>query len=140
MTNERQNKNLRIYEALAYESAVDASAGGEGLTPDERAEARRFVDGMRARVFGALTSGVAASMPIGAFAAGVAVDLFGVTPVLAGAAALYVVLAASPLFLRSFDGLSGARHATSAAVADTAVDGREAEMEGQVEVVDPVRG
>ncbi len=97
-------------------------------------------DGMRARVFGALTSGVAASMPIGAFAAGLAVDLFGVTPVLAGAAALYAVLAASPLFLRSFDGLSDARHAASAAVDDAAVDAREPEVEAVVEVVDPVRG
>ena len=50
MTNERQNKNLRIYEALAYEAAVDASDQREGLTLAERDEARRFVDGMRARV------------------------------------------------------------------------------------------
>ncbi|MGR0321072.1 MFS transporter [Agromyces sp. ZXT2-3] len=66
-------------------------------------------DGMRARVFGAITSGVAASMPIGAFAAGAAVDAFGFVPVVTGAALLYAVLGASPLVLRAFDGLSGAR-------------------------------
>ncbi|GAA1055485.1 MFS transporter [Agromyces luteolus] len=68
-------------------------------------------DGMRARVFGAITSGVAASMPIGAFAAGAAVDAFGFVPVVAGAAVLYLVLGASPLVLRAFDGLSDARRA-----------------------------
>ncbi|MFE5672274.1 MFS transporter [Agromyces sp. NPDC056523] len=72
-------------------------------------------DGMRARVFGAITSGVAASMPIGAFAAGVAVDAFGLVPALAGAAVLYAVLGASPLVLRGFDGLAGARDAASVA-------------------------
>ncbi|UIP57889.1 MFS transporter [Agromyces marinus] len=66
-------------------------------------------DGMRARVFGAMTSGVAASMPVGAFIAGVAVDAFGLAPVAAGAAVLYAVLGASPLVLRAFDGLAGAR-------------------------------
>lgn len=50
MTNERQKDNLRIYEALAYKSAVEASDRREGLTLAERDEARRFVDGMRARV------------------------------------------------------------------------------------------
>lgn len=50
MTNERQKKNLRIYEAVAYESAVEASDRREGLTLAERDEARHFVDGMRARV------------------------------------------------------------------------------------------
>jgi hypothetical protein len=49
MTNE-QKKNLRIYEALAYEAAFEASMTGEGLTLAERDEARRFVDGMRAHV------------------------------------------------------------------------------------------
>lgn len=72
-------------------------------------------DGMRARVFGAITSGVVASMPIGAFAAGLAVDAFGPVPVFAAAAALYAVLGASPLVLRGFDGLSDARHAASVA-------------------------
>ncbi|MBM7503985.1 MFS transporter [Agromyces aurantiacus] len=76
-------------------------------------------DGMRARVFGAITSGVAASMPVGAFVAGVAVDAFGVTPVLAGAAVLYAVLGASPLVVRGFEGLSGARGAAPAAAPES---------------------
>lgn len=49
MTND-QKKNLWIYEAISYESAVEASARGGGLTPAERTEARQFVDGMRMRV------------------------------------------------------------------------------------------
>jgi hypothetical protein len=81
-------------------------------------------DGMRARVFGAITSGVAASMPVGAFAAGVAVDAFGLVPVLAGAALLYAVLGASPLALRGFDGLAGARDAASVATSAEAVSSR----------------
>jgi len=72
-------------------------------------------DGMRARVFGALTSGVAASMPIGAIAAGAAVDAFGFAPVVAAAAVLYALLGASPLVLRAFDGLSNARGASPVA-------------------------
>jgi MFS family permease len=76
-------------------------------------------DGMRARVFGALTAGVAASMPVGAFLAGVLVEAFGLGVVLAGAAVLYAVLGASPLVLRSFDGLS---HAARAAASVDPVD------------------
>ena len=49
MTND-QKKNQLIYEAVSYESAVEASARGDGLTLAERNEARQFVDGMRARV------------------------------------------------------------------------------------------
>jgi len=49
MTND-QKKNLLIYEAISYESAVEASARRDGLTLTERNEARQFVDGMRARV------------------------------------------------------------------------------------------
>lgn len=79
-------------------------------------------DGMRARVFGALTAGVAASMPVGAFLSGVLVEAFGLTAVLAGAAVLYGVLGASPLVLRSFDGLShAARASASVAPSDSAV-------------------
>lgn len=48
MKNEK--KNFRIYEALAYESALDASTRRAGITVAERDEGRRFVDGMRARV------------------------------------------------------------------------------------------
>ncbi|GAA2043946.1 macrolide resistance MFS transporter Mrx(A) [Agromyces tropicus] len=81
-------------------------------------------DGMRARVFGAMTSGVAASMPLGAFAAGAAVDAFGLVPVAAGAAVLYAVLGASPLVLRAFDGLSGARSAAPAGADPDAIDAR----------------
>jgi hypothetical protein len=49
MTND-QKKNLRIYEAISYESAVEASTRRDGLTLAERDEARQFVDGMRMRV------------------------------------------------------------------------------------------
>lgn len=49
MTND-QKKNLRIYEAISYESAVEASTRRSGLTVAEREEARQFVDGMRMRV------------------------------------------------------------------------------------------
>ncbi|WP_353813323.1 MFS transporter [Agromyces sp. SYSU T00266] len=80
-------------------------------------------DGMRARVFGAITSGVAASMPIGAIVAGAAVDAFGFAPVVGGAAVLYTVLGASPLVLRAFDGLSGARGGGAAAEAPDAASG-----------------
>lgn len=43
-------KTLRIYEAIAYESAVDAADRDDTLTPDELAEARRLVAATRARV------------------------------------------------------------------------------------------
>jgi len=73
-------------------------------------------DGMRARVFGAMTAGVAASMPLGALVGGLAVDAFGITATTAGAALLYLVLGGSPAFLRSFSGLTAAReHGTSPA-------------------------
>jgi hypothetical protein len=49
MTND-DKKNLRIYEAISYEAAIDASARRDGLTPAECDDARRFMDGMRARV------------------------------------------------------------------------------------------
>ena len=49
MTDE-QKKNLRIYEALSYESAVEAAVRRDGLTLTERDEARQFVHGMRMRV------------------------------------------------------------------------------------------
>lgn len=48
--NNDQKKNQRIYEAISYESALEASAQGANLTLAEREEARQFVDGMRARV------------------------------------------------------------------------------------------
>jgi hypothetical protein len=66
-------------------------------------------DGMRARVFGATTAGVAASMPLGALLGGLAVEQLGLVPTLAACGALYLVLGASPLVIRSFAGLSAAR-------------------------------
>jgi len=66
-------------------------------------------DGMRARVFGATTAGVAASMPLGALLGGLAVEQVGLAPTLATCAALYLVLGGSPLFIRGFAGLSAAR-------------------------------
>ena len=66
-------------------------------------------DGMRARVFGATTAGVAASMPLGALLGGLAVEQVGLVPTLATCAALYLVLGGSPLFIRAFSGLTAAR-------------------------------
>jgi MFS family permease len=66
-------------------------------------------DGMRARVFGATTAGVAASMPIGALLGGFAVEQFGLAPTLAVCAGLYLVLGGSPLFIGAFSRLSSAR-------------------------------
>jgi len=65
-------------------------------------------DGMRARVFGAMTAGVAASMPLGALLGGLAVEQIGLTPTLVTAGCVYLVLGASPLFVRAFGGLSKA--------------------------------
>lgn len=66
-------------------------------------------DGMRARVFGATTAGVAASMPLGALLGGLAVEQAGLVPTLGTCAALYLVLGGSPLFIRAFSGLTAAR-------------------------------
>lgn len=62
-------------------------------------------DGMRARVFGVTTAGVAATMPLGAFLGGLAAEQAGLVPTLVACAVLYLVLASSPLYLRSFSGL-----------------------------------
>ncbi|WP_153685565.1 MFS transporter [Agromyces agglutinans] len=70
-------------------------------------------DGMKARVFGAMTAGVAATMPVGALAGGLAVEHFGITATLATCAGLYLVIAGSPLLLRSFAGLSAVRPAAT---------------------------
>lgn len=67
-------------------------------------------DRMRARVFGATTAGVAASMPLGALLGGLAVEQFGLVPTVATCAVLYLLLGGSPLFLRSFSGLATARN------------------------------
>ncbi|KQQ92629.1 hypothetical protein ASF62_12355 [Leifsonia sp. Leaf325] len=68
---------------------------------------------MRARVFGATSAGVAATMPLGAFAAGVAVEAFGLQATLVAAAVLYACLTLTPLVDRSFHGLAAARMETS---------------------------
>ncbi|MET0784434.1 MFS transporter [Leifsonia flava] len=68
---------------------------------------------MRARVFGATSAGVAATMPLGAFAAGVAVEVVGLQATLVAAAVLYGCLTLTPLFDRSFHGLAAARMETS---------------------------
>ncbi len=73
-------------------------------------------DGMRARVFGATTAGVAASMPLGALLGGVAVEQLGLAPTLVVCGVLYVVLGASPLVIRSFSGLEAARPTARAAL------------------------
>jgi len=65
--------------------------------------------GMRARVFGATTAGVAASMPLGALLGGLAVEQVGLVPALAVCGVLYVLLGGSPLVIRSFAGLAAAR-------------------------------
>ncbi|ANJ26238.1 MFS transporter [Agromyces aureus] len=72
-------------------------------------------DGMRARVFGAMTAGVAASMPLGALVGGFAVEHVGLTPTLIGAGCLYLVLGSSPLFIRAFGGLAAGAAASAAA-------------------------
>lgn len=75
-------------------------------------------DGLRARVFGATTAGVAASMPLGALLGGVAVEQLGLVPTLVGCSILYLVLASSPIYLRSFAGLSSARNTGGDRVVD----------------------
>ncbi|KRC60614.1 hypothetical protein ASE14_06375 [Agromyces sp. Root81] len=69
-------------------------------------------DGMRARVFGAMTAGVAASMPLGAFLGGLSVERFGLAPTMLVCAIAYLLLGSSPLVLRSFAGLAAARTPT----------------------------
>lgn len=45
-----RKKNLRIYDAISYEDALDTSERRSGLTLAERHEARGIVDTMRMRV------------------------------------------------------------------------------------------
>ncbi|MGW4928036.1 MFS transporter [Agromyces sp. NPDC004153] len=94
-------------------------------------------DGMRARVFGATTAGVAASMPLGALLGGLSVDAFGITATVAGAALLYLVLGGSPLFLRSFSGLTAARAHGSAAAAESTTDTPEVAAEASAAQLTP---
>ncbi len=64
---------------------------------------------MRARVLGATFAGTAASMPLGALLAGLAVSAVGLHVTLVGAAVLYGCLTLTPLLDRSFQQLSEAR-------------------------------
>ncbi|MCD2442893.1 MFS transporter [Agromyces sp. SYSU K20354] len=73
-------------------------------------------NGMRARVFGATTAGVAATMPLGAFLGGFAAEQLGLIPTLVACGLLYLVLGSSPLYLRSFGGLAAARGAAATSV------------------------
>ena len=70
------------------------------------------------RVFGAMTAGVAASMPLGALLGGLAVEQVGLVPTLAACAVLYLVLGGSPLFIAAFGRLSSAREHGVSAMAD----------------------
>ncbi|RZU66330.1 MFS transporter [Microterricola gilva] len=63
---------------------------------------------MRARVFGAMSAGVSAAMPIGAFLGGASIAAFGLGPTLLGAAGVYAVATLTPLFGRSWRGLGDA--------------------------------
>ena len=92
-------------------------------------------DGMRARVFGATTAGVAASMPLGALLGGLSVEQFGLVPTLATCAALYLVLGGSPLFIRSFSGLTAAREHGATEAAD-----RERELEASGPLAETTTG
>lgn len=48
--NKHQRKNFRIYEAISHEAAMDAAETGTGLTDEERAEAYRFAEAVRASI------------------------------------------------------------------------------------------
>lgn len=63
-------------------------------------------EGMRARVFGSMTAGVAAAMPLGAFLGGLGITALGLIPTLVIAGGAYVVLALTPLFGQQWRGLS----------------------------------
>ncbi len=85
--------------------AVSGFAAGAINPMISTAMYRMIPEGMRARVFGILTAGVTATMPLGAFLGGVCAEAFGVLPTVAGCAVLYLLLASSPLYLRGFAGL-----------------------------------
>lgn len=57
---------------------------------------------LRARVLGALTTGVTAGMPLGSLLAGTAVELWGLAPILLGAGVLYAAVALTPLLSKSW--------------------------------------
>ncbi|MHA6693141.1 MFS transporter [Homoserinimonas sp. A520] len=66
---------------------------------------------MRARVLGALTTGVTAGMPLGALLGGAAVEAFSLVPVLVFIAIAYGIVTLAPLVGKSWKGLD-ARPAT----------------------------
>lgn len=70
---------------------------------------------MRARVFGSMSAGVSAAMPIGAFLGGASIAAFGLGPTLLGAAVVYAVATLTPLFGRSWRGLGAAGRPASGA-------------------------
>jgi len=63
---------------------------------------------MRARVLGALTTGVTAGMPLGALLGGVAVEAFDLVPVLVFIAIAYGLVTLAPLVGKSWKGLDAA--------------------------------
>jgi MFS family permease len=68
----------------------------------------RLPRAMRARVLGALTTGVTAGMPLGALLGGVAVETVGLVPVLFFIAVAYGLVTLSPLVGKSWRGLDAA--------------------------------
>jgi MFS family permease len=64
---------------------------------------------MRARIFGAMTAGVAAAMPLGSFFAGLAIAWLGFGPTVLFCAVLYAVLTLLPLVGSRWEGLDAAR-------------------------------
>jgi MFS family permease len=60
---------------------------------------------MRARVLGALTTGVSAGMPIGAFFGGLAVSAAGLVPTLLVVGSVYALVTLAPLVGRSWRAL-----------------------------------
>jgi hypothetical protein len=63
---------------------------------------------MRARVLGALTTGVTAGMPLGALLGGAAVEGVGLVPVLFFIAVAYGIVTLAPLVGKSWKGLDAA--------------------------------
>lgn len=60
---------------------------------------------IRARVLGALTTGVSAGMPVGALAAGIVVTSAGLAPTLVIAGVIYIIATMAPLAGRSWRAL-----------------------------------
>lgn len=63
---------------------------------------------LRARILGAITTGVTAGMPLGSLIAGVSVELWNMETVLLVAAVVYCVMAVTPLFGKSWKALERA--------------------------------